>query len=718
VAVKVLPEAVAEDPERIARFEREAKAVAKLEHPNILTIYDFGTDDDVTYSVTELLDGESLRERLEGGALSWRKAAEIGASIADGLAAAHGAGIIHRDLKPDNVFLASDGRVKILDFGLARDVAAATSDETHSPTVSRYTDPGAVMGTAGYMSPEQIRGQDVDHRSDLFSLGCVLYEMVSGRGPFRHQEVADRMAAILRDDPPPLTGGDLSGALGQIVFRCLEKKLGERFQSAAEVGVALRTLAAATSAPLPKAEPEAASIAVLPFANLSPDPEQEYFSDGLTEEIITDLSMIGSLRVTSRTSAWVFKGTDQSIPKVASELGVRYVLEGSVRRAGDKLRITAQLIDATSDAHVWTEKYAGTVDDVFDIQEKVSRSIVRDLELKLSPEADRRLGKRPIDNPEAHEAYLRGRHSLNRFSVEGYEGAIQYFRQAIEKDPDYAPSYAGLADCYCYLGFLESAPPREVYPKAKDAVLKSLELDNMLADAHTSLGQIRFMYDWDWASAKREFQRAIELNHNSSASHLFYAVYLTNLGWVDEAFPKLERALELDPLSIPASQFLGYSYIVAHMYDQATRQAHKTIELDPNYPLAHSTLGIALLQKGLYDEAIGTFQKALVTGGGTPYFRAWLAQAYATSGMSAEARTILRELQALSKERYVSSVYFAWLCLALGEVDQSFEWLTKAYDERATELTWTPTACQFDPVRDEPRFQELLRRMNLPTVKP
>ena len=429
VAIKVLPVSVAQDPERIARFEREAKAVARLDHPNILAIHDFGTEEGVTYSVTELLAGETLRERLVGGAVGWRKAAEIGACIADGLAAAHVAGIIHRDLKPDNIFIISDGRVKILDFGLARDVTAAAPDESHSPTVSKYTDPGAVMGTAGYMSPEQVRGQDVDHRSDVFALGCVLYEMVSGRGPFRHDEAADCLAAILRDDPAPLTGGGLHDVIGQIVFRCLEKNPGERYQSAGEVAVALRTLAAATNRPRRETTPEAASIAVLPFANLSPDPEQEYFCDGMTEEIITDLSKIGSLQVTSRTSAWKFKDTKDDIPTIAAELGVRYVLEGSVRRTGDEIRITAQLIDATSDTHLWAENYSGTVEKVFEIQEEVSRSIVDGLELRLTPDECRQIEERPIEDVRAYEFYLRAQQEI---WASRWVAAIQLARQALE----------------------------------------------------------------------------------------------------------------------------------------------------------------------------------------------------------------------------------------------------------------------------------------------
>jgi serine/threonine-protein kinase len=695
----------------------EARAASALNHPNIVTIHDIGECAGTPYIAMELVEGETLKALLAEGALPAGQLLRLATEIAEGLAKAHEAGIVHRDLKPENLMVTSDGYVKILDFGLAKLRTQPTETESD---VATATTEGTVLGTAGYMSPEQAKGHSADFRSDQFSLGSILYEMASGRRVFRRETAVQTLSAIIDDTPQPLqrVRPELPAQLCVIVDRCLAKLPEERYDSTRDLARELRGLS--EGLPSSGLQREAAlerpieSLVVLPLVDLRPEPGEEYFADGMTEALITDLAKIGALKVISRTSAMQYKGEDKTPPQIAEELNVDAVVEGSVLRAGDRVRITAQLINAKTDQHLWADSYDRDLGDVLSLQSEVARAVAEQIQIKLTPQEEARLAStRPVD-PEAHEAYLKGRHAFSRFSVEGYNRGIQCFNKAIDKDPSCAPAYAGLADCYCYLGFLESAPPRELYPKAKDAVLKSLELDNMLADAHTSLGQIRFMYDWEWGSAKREFQRAIELNPNSAASHLFYAVYLTNLGRVDEAFPEIRRALELDPLSAGASQFLGYSYVVARRYDEAISQLHKTLELDPNFPLAHSTLGIAHFQKGLFDEAIGAFQQALNIAGDTPYFSAWLAQAFAKSGKRDEARTIFQELQALSKERYTSSVYFAWVCLALGETDQAFEWLEKAYDERATELTWTPSAPGFDPIRADPRFQDILRRMNFP----
>jgi serine/threonine-protein kinase len=714
VAIKVLPEAVAADQDRLRRFEQEARAASALNHPNIVTIHDIGESAGTPYIAMEFVEGETLSALLAEGALPAGQLVRLATQIAEGLAKAHEAGIVHRDLKPENLMVTGDGYVKILDFGLAKLRTQPSETESEVPTETRE---GTVLGTVGYMSPEQAKGHSADFRSDQFSLGSILYEMASGRCVFRRETAVQTLSAIIDDTPQPLhrVRPKLPTQLCVIVDRCLAKLPEERYDSTRDLATELRGLR--EGLPTRRLQREAAlekpidSLVVLPLVDLRPEPGEEYFADGMTETLITDLAKIGALKVISRTSAMQYRGTDKTPPQIAEELNVDAVVEGTVLRAGDRVRITAQLIDATTDQHMWAESYDRDFGDVLSMQSEVARSIAQQIEIRLSSQEEILLSRADRVNPEAHEAYLKGRHALNRFSEEGYKRGIQYFSNAIEEDPNFAPAYAGLADCYCYLGFIESAPPLEIYPKAKDAVLKALELDNLLAEAHTSLGQIRFMYDWDWSSAKREFQRAIELNHNSATSHLFYAVYLTNLGWVNEAFPEIRRALELDPLSVAASQFLGHSYVVARRYDEAMSQLQKTIELDPNFPLAHSSLGLALLQKGLHDEAIGSFQKALNAAGGTPIFNAYLALAFAKSG---KRGTVFQELQALSKERYISSVYFALVCLALGETDQTFEWLEKAYDERATELTWTPSAPFFDPIRDDPRFQDILRRMNFP----
>jgi non-specific serine/threonine protein kinase len=580
VAVKVLPVSVAQDPERIARFEREAKAVAKLNHPNILDVYELGDHEGRPFMATELLEGETLRERLEVGALGWRKIAETGAAIAEGLAAAHGAGIIHRDLKPDNIFITSDGRVKILDFGLARDVTAATRDETHSPTVSRYTDPGAVMGTAGYMSPEQVRGEPADARSDIFALGSVLYEMVSGTGPFLRDEAAECIAAILRDDPAPLDGG-VNEALSQIVFRCLEKSPGERFQSAAEVAASLSTLAVATRTPRPETEPEAASIAVLPFANLSPDPDQEYFCDGITEEIITDLSKIGSLRVISRNSAMKLKGTDKDARTVGRELGVGFVLEGSVRKAGESLRITVKLTDTTSDAHLWAEKYMGTLDDVFDIQERCSRGIADALNLRLTPLEEEKIAARPLANTQAYECYRRALHESLSGDEQGLERAVRYLEHGLEVSGENAVIYRGLSSVYLLFRDYGFRTDDATLQKAEDFSRAVLRLDPGAADGHYLLGVIE-RFRGTATNALAHLRQAVAIDPNDTMT-LFYLSWVLALfsGKPSVAKPLVTRLFDIDPLTPINYWPLAWVQVAEQQIPAAIESLEKLLQAEP-----------------------------------------------------------------------------------------------------------------------------------------
>jgi serine/threonine protein kinase len=491
VAIKVLPEEVAADADRLRRFEREAKAVAKLDHPNILAIHDFGTDEGVTYSITELLEGETLRERLEAGAFGWRKAAETGSAMAEGLAAAHGAGIIHRDLKPDNIFITSDGRVKILDFGLARDVEAASADETHSPTVSRYTDPGAVMGTAGYMSPEQVRGAPANQRSDIFSLGCVLYEMATGRRAFARETAAETMTAILREEPPEVSGTDvlLPLELEQTVRHCLEKRSEARFQSASDLAYNLRSISS-TSAPslarhkgrllegrraapwialagvgvvfvvgmafwwarqepsrtIPATtESKPPSVAVLAFDDLSPDRESEYFGDGMADELINVLSKIPGLRVAARTSAFFFKGKNEDIRVIGERLNVANVLTGSVRRSGDRIRVTVQLNSAADGFSLWSEQYDRELVDIFAVQGEIAHSVADRLQVSLAGRTDGQVVPPLTENLEAYDLYLKGRFFWGQRG-EGLSKGLELFERAIELDPNFALAHAGVAD--------------------------------------------------------------------------------------------------------------------------------------------------------------------------------------------------------------------------------------------------------------------------------
>jgi non-specific serine/threonine protein kinase len=711
VAIKVLPASVAQDPERIARFGREARAVAKLEHPNILAIYDFGTEEDVTYSVTELLDGETLRERLEGGALGWRKAAEIGASIAHGLAAAHGAGIIHRDLKPDNVFLTSDGRVKILDFGLARDVAAAGADETQSPTVSRYTDLGAVMGTAGYMSPEQVRGQAVDHRSDVFALGCVLYEMVSNRGPFHQDEVADCMAAILRDDPLPLTGGDTPEALGQIIFRCLEKTPNERFQSAAEVGAALRTLVAATRGPVPTPEPEAASIAVLPFANLSPDPEQEYFCDGMTEEIIADLSKIGSLRVISRTSAWRFKGTTDDISTVAAQLGVRYVLEGSVRKAGDKLRITAQLIDAAADAHLWAEKYSGTIDDVFEFQESVSRTIVDALELTLTPREEQRLRARPIQDAIAYDAYLKAKTKILEVTEDSVGQALRYLDRALEVVGDNALLYSQMSFAYWQLVNI-GVKHDEFVEKAESLARKALEVDPESSEAHTQLGFISTLQG-NPKQAYPHLKKALEINPHESLATIGMVQLLGFVGRTSAAASYCDMYVQIDPMGYWTNWARGAVPFYSGDFEQALRRWRECYELSPQIPASPYFYALALAYTDQFDAALPIIEQLYAAHPGNAFAKIGLMLRCAIQGDSERGyRELTPEFEATCRRDAQLSHDLACCFALLNAKQEALDWLENAVSRGFINYTLLAEKDSLlENLRGEKRFKKLMERV-------
>ena len=546
VAVKVLPERLAGDPNALSRFEREARAVAALSHPNILAIHDFGEERGVRYAVTELLEGQTLRERLVRERLSWRKAAEIGIAVADGLSAAHMRSIVHRDLKPENIFLTSGGQVKILDFGLARVDAASPEQATAAPTESVATEAGTVLGTLGYMSPEQVSGKSADARSDIFSFGCVLYEMLTGRRAFGGESPGQTMAAILRDQPEEVTaaGASVPDGVNRIVRRCLEKGPGERFQSAGDLSFALKeSVGSGISTSAPRRPPlsrrtglllagaavvlaalvltfrylgrgagpgRIESLAVLPLTNLSGDPQQEYFADGMTEELITALAKVSALRVTSRTTAMRYKGSTKSLPEIAKELGVDAIVEGSVTRSGSQVKITAQLIDASRDRHLWADTFQRDLRDVLALQGEVARAVAGEIGVRLTPEERLRLTEKKTVNPEAYEAYLKGNDHLFRRTAADARKSIEYFQQAVEKQPDYALAYAGMAEAYeTAAGSAQGAlSPREAFPRAKAAAMRAVELDPTLGEPHVSLAWSSFVFDRDWTTAENQFQRA------------------------------------------------------------------------------------------------------------------------------------------------------------------------------------------------------------------
>ena len=758
VAVKVLPAAFSADADRLRRFEREALAASSLNHPNILTVHDIGVHEGAPYVVSELLEGETLREAIEGSGLSPRRAAEYAIQMAQGLAAAHEKGIVHRDLKPENVFVTRDGRVKILDFGLARRTSPATEPggETKAPTVTSATEPGVVMGTAGYMSPEQVKGRPADPRSDIFSFGAVLYEMLAGRRAFRGESAAETMSAILKEEPAAISIArpDVHPAFERIVRRCLEKAPDQRFQSARDLAFALsETATAPTAAPpsrqlspskrklafavagailaiglgaailavraggtsaraLARAGHPIASLAVLPLQNLSKDPEQEYFSDGMTDELITKLARIGALRVISRTSVMSYKGTKKPLTAVARELGVDAVIEGSVLRSGDKVRITAQLIHGATDRHLWAESYQRDLRDVLSMQSEVARAIAGEIAAKLTPQEEKRLAAaRPV-TPEAHELYLKGRYELNKQTEASLRKAIDDFRKAIEKDPGFAPAYAGLADSYSFLRSTYAAP-KDVMPQAREAARRALELDDTLAEAHVSMGLTLFFYDFDWAGAEKELRRAIELNPNLADAHDAYATFLAGMNRSAEAVAEIERARRLDPLSLLILSDAAWVYYCMRQYDRAIEESRKAIELDPNFWPGHAFLGLAYEKTGRFAEAVEELEKARRLDD-SPTIYELLGGAYAAWGKKEEARKVLAELTERSSRRYVCPYEVATIFAGLGEKDAAFEWLDKAVDARADCIPWLKPDPKVDPLRSDPRYAALLRRIGLP----
>jgi serine/threonine-protein kinase len=760
VAVKVLPPGFSEDADRLRRFEQEARAASALNHPNILTVHDVGTQDGAPYVVSELLEGETLRERLSSGALSSRRAVDYATQIARGLAAAHEKGIVHRDLKPENLFVTKDGRVKILDFGLAKLTRPEKiGPTTEAPTQTAGTEPGVVMGTAGYMSPEQVRGQAADQVSDIFSLGAVLYEMLTGRRAFRGASAIETLNAILKEEPAEVSqsGRDVSPPLERITRRCLEKSREERFQSARDLAFALEEATGASASSPVAAAPvrpgrspvsllatlgigvvvllaalmagnvggirsrilggaapgRIRSLAVLPLENLSHDPEQAYFADGMTEALITDLAQIRSLRVISRTSVMGYRATKKPLPQIGRELNVDAVLEGSVQRSGGRVRITAQLIEAPTDRHVWAKSYERDLRDVLSLQSEVARAVAVEIQAAVTPAEKSRLAKaRPVD-PEVHELDLRGRHQLNNAASEqDIRKAIGLFEQALAKDPADAPAYVGLAFGYSSLTDFY-LPPRETMPRAKAAAIRALELDDTLADAHTALGWVHTAYDWEWSSAEMEFRRALELNPSSAYAHDGYANYLTVVGRSEEAVAELRRARELDPLSVGIHSDALNAFVNLKRYAEAIERARIILELDPNNPFAHAQLALVYVQTGRRSEAIAEAEKA-IQNSDSPLNQATAGTALAALGETGRARRLLEQLREVSKKRYVCPYEIGLIHVGLGDKDEAFRWLEKGYQDRSICMQYTKQDPRMTPLHGDPRYEDLLRRLAFP----
>ena len=754
VAIKVLPSKTFSDDLTRKHFRIEALALSKLNHPNIATIHDFDTQQEVDFLVMEYVSGVTLSERIANHALPEKEATVLGLQLAEGLAAAHEQHIVHRDLKPNNLRLTPDGRLKILDFGLAKLVHPAPpagEADTESETQ-------AIVGALPYMSPEQLQGRVADRRSDIWAAGTVIYEMVTGCIAFHEKTDTATAGAILHKPvaPPGRVTHGLSPHLEDIILKCLEKEPENRYQSAKELAVDLRRLSLASASALVRtAEPRSrgmlvgralvgvaillsiaallvatntagwrdrwlgrggspgiGSLAVLPLANLSRDPTQDYFADGMTEALITDLAQSTDFRVISRTSVMRYKGTEKSLPEIARELHVDAVVEGSIQRSENRVRITAQLIRATTDQHLWAQSYERDLQDVLALQDEVAYAITQQIEGRLSQKNEERRGNlRPV-NPEAYEAYLKGRYFWNKRDRNSLDKSLGYFNEAIAKDPNYALAYAGLADVYLVLDPDWGIESKEVNEKAKAAAQKALTIDDSLAEAHTSLATI-YHNEWNWQAAEREFKRASELNPSYATAHHWYSIYLATVGRFDESVKEATKAAELDPLSLIISASLGNRLNEARRYEDAANQCHKTLEMDPNFGLAHLCIGISYVNVGQFKEGISELQKGTELLPGDPYSMEQLGIAYALSGDRARAREVLSKLRDPSR-RYLPAYSIAMVYAGLADKEQTISWLNRGYEEKNDDMIYMKIEPALDPFRSDPRIQDLIRRVGFP----
>jgi serine/threonine-protein kinase len=716
VALKFLSEELSKDANILKSFQREARAASALNHPNICTVYDIDDYDGRLFIVMELLEGQTLKARLAGKPLEATLTAKIGIQIADALDASHARAIVHLDVKPANIFCLVRGQIKLLDFGLAKLLQPESSLDATTIASSRH-----VSGTVPYMAPEQLRAEPPDPRTDIWALGVVLFEMTTGDLPFRGDTTFTLSSAILQARISPMSRRVHAG-LQRIILKCLTKDPNERYQRAGEVRAALETLEAEPR-PAASSKPKGTgtksrirSIAVLPLENLSRNPEEEFFADGMTDALITTLAQVKSLRVISRTSVMRYKGERKPLTEIGRELGVEALVEGTVMRSGDRIRIGAQLIHASTDTHLWAKTYSRDLRDVLALQSEVAEAIAQEIEVKLTPQERARFAAaRPVD-PEAYEAFLKGRYHWARRSPDSLLKAVDCLRRAIGRDPTYALFHAGLADAYRDLGWdlFAVRPPGEVYPNARQAAQRALELDPNCAEAHAALAWITAGYDWNWSVAEREFKLAIDLKPGYGFVHIWYSHFLMAMGRDEESFEESKRALECDPVGITLMMHMGWYYYFMRQNDRAIEQLRKTLELDPNFILARMFLGETYEQMQMFDQAVAEFERTVLISERHPIYLAGLGHAYAKSGDVKSALQLIEELQQLSHTRYVPARGIAEIYIGLNDKDAAFTWLEKAFEQRNGWLIHMDGNPRYDSLRSESRYRDLVRRMNLP----
>lgn len=742
IALKILPAELASDKDRMRRFIQEARAASALKHPNVAQVYEISECLGINFIAMEYVEGQTLAARMEDRPLEINEIVEIGIQVADALDEAHGKGIIHRDIKPANVVLTERGQVKVLDFGLAKVTPTAGQPTGSEASTVATTAAGVVMGTVEYMSPEQAFGRKVDRRSDIFSLGVMLYEIATGRLPFSGKTMSETMDSILHGQPEAIArfNYNVPPELDRIVRKCLEKEPEERYQSARDLLIDLKNLkrdiASATAIAAegrrlkrqillkPSSLTTAAivvlllagalvyhfrfggahstiptftkSLAVLPLENLSGDPKQDFFSDGMTDALITDLAQIGTLRVISRTSVMQYKTPRKPLREIAKELNVGAVLEGTVLWFGDRVRISAQLIETESDRHLWAKNYEGDLRNILALQSEVAQAVAHEIRVKMTPSEKERLAKfRPVKR-EAYEAYLRG----------NFDGSKENYERAIALDPDYAPAYAGLARVYYFIGLFGVQPPNEAFPKMSELALTALGKDGMLADAHASLALAKLHYDWNWADAEKGFRHALELNPGHADIRHYYAHFLLAMDRREESVAESKRAMELSPFDVILTTCVGWHCFYARQYDEAIQYSLKALAMDPNNPFTQSVLGKAYEQKSMFKESIAALKKAEDAVA--------LAHAFAASGDRQQARDVLAKLYEKRKQSYVSAYDIAVIHHGLGDKDQTFESLEKAYLEREPNLVHIRGDPRLEGLHSDPRFQALISRIGLP----